>query len=86
MSHELGVPVLCASLGQAQRQVSPERWRQEGASPYFPTYCTHVPPRFGVNHPRGHLGVCPGCYGHDHLLPRACVPETGLCTCRWVRC
>lgn len=86
VSCELGVPVLCASHRQAQRQVSPEGGRQEGASPHSLACCTDVPPRFGVSHPRGHLGVCPGCCGHDHLLPRACVPETGLCTRRWVRC
>lgn len=83
---EVGAAILRASLGQARMQVSPKGWRQEGASPHSPARRTHVPPRFGVHHPREHLGACPECCGHDHLLPGAHAAETRLCARRWVGC
>ena len=86
VSCELGAPILRASLGQARRQVSPEGWRQEGASPHSPARCTHVPPRFGVNHISECLGACPGCCRQDHLPPGARVAGPGPCTRRWVGC
>lgn len=83
---EVGAPILWASLGQARRQVTPEGWGQEGASPHSLAHCTHVPPRFGVDHPRECLGACPGCCGQDHPPPGAHTAGMGPCTRRWVRC
>lgn len=83
---EVGAAILQASLGQARRQLSPEGWRQEGASPLSPAHCTHVLPRFGVSHPREHLVACPGCCRQDHLPPGAGVAGMGPCTRRRVGC
>lgn len=86
MLREVRAAILWASLGQAQRQLSPEGWRQEGASPLSAAHCTHVLLRFGVSHPRERLVACPGCCGKDRLPPRAGVAGMGPHTCRWVEC
>lgn len=76
LSCEVGAPIPWASLGQARRQVRTKGWRWEEASPRSPARRTHIPPRFGVNHPRERLGAVPwvlqagppssrGLYGGD---------------------